>query len=164
MRQVLLILIVFSFFSCNNSSESNKVLLNRIEALENKLADAYKPGFGDFMGTLQNHHAKLWFAGENENWKLADFEIHEIEETMEDLMKYQADREESKMIEILNPAIESIEDAIEKKDLELFKRSYILLTNACNKCHQATGYEFNRVKVPEISNFSNQDFSTLEYK
>lgn len=164
MRQVLLILIVFSFFSCNNSSESNKVLLNRIEALENKLADAYKPGFGDFMGTLQNHHAKLWFAGENENWKLADFEIHEIEETMEDLMKYQADREESKMIEILNPAIESIEDAIEKKDPELFKRSYILLTNACNKCHQATGYEFNRVKVPEISNFSNQDFSTLEYK
>ncbi|MDX1279090.1 hypothetical protein [Oceanihabitans sediminis] len=139
-------------------------MLNRIEALENKLADAYKPGFGDFMGTLQNHHAKLWFAGENENWKLADFEIHEIEETMEDLMKYQADREESKMIEILNPAIESIEDAIEKKDLELFKRSYILLTNACNKCHQATGYEFNRVKVPEISNFSNQDFSTLEYK
>ncbi len=164
MRQVLLILIVFSFFSCNNSSESNKVLLNRIEALENKLADAYKPGFGDFMGTLQNHHAKLWFAGENENWKLADFEIHEIEETMEDLMNYQSDREESKMIEILNPAIESIEDAIEKKDPELFKRSYILLTNACNKCHQATGYEFNRVKVPEISNFSNQDFSTLEYK
>ncbi|MDX1774667.1 hypothetical protein [Oceanihabitans sediminis] len=139
-------------------------MLNRIEALENKLADAYKPGFGDFMGTLQNHHAKLWFAGENENWKLADFEIHEIEETMEDLMNYQSDREESKMIEILNPAIESIEDAIEKKDPELFKRSYILLTNACNKCHQATGYEFNRVKVPEISNFSNQDFSTLEYK
>jgi len=164
MRQVLLILIVFSFFSCNNSSESNKVLLNRIEALENKLADAYKPGFGDFMGTLQNHHAKLWFAGENENWKLADFEIHEIEETMEDLMNYQSDREESKMIEILNPAIEGIEDAIEQKDPELFKRSYISLTNACNKCHQATGYEFNRVKVPEISNFSNQDFSTLEYK
>ena len=35
------------------------------------------PGFEEFMSNIQAHHAKLWFAGQNHNWKLADFEIHE---------------------------------------------------------------------------------------
>jgi len=49
---------------------------------------SYKPGFGEFMGGIQVHHEKLWFAGTNQNWKLAGFEIHEIKESMDDIRKY----------------------------------------------------------------------------
>ncbi|MDX1270872.1 hypothetical protein [Bizionia paragorgiae] len=162
MRQLLLILLTLSLFSCNTENDNTKILQKRIDSLETKLADTYKPGFGDFMGTMQTHHSKLWFAGQNKNWDLADFEVHELEGTIENILKYQAGRKESQLIETLSPALDSIENAIDKKDYDAFEKSYRSLTIACNTCHKATGYEFNRVKIPEISTWSNQDFSPLQ--
>jgi hypothetical protein len=157
MKPILLIILTFGFFACNQHSD-NKVLQNRIDSLESKLAHSYKPGFGEFMSGIQAHHSKLWFAGQNENWRLADFEVHEIMEAMEDIRKFQTERKESRMIEMIEPALDSITNAIQQKNTTLFKTSYTLLTNTCNNCHRAADFEFNVVKIPETQPFSNQDF------
>jgi hypothetical protein len=157
MKHILLIIMAFSFFACNQQTD-NKVLQNRIDSLESKLAHSYKPGFGEFMSGIQAHHSKLWFAGQNENWRLADFEVHEIMEAMEDIRKFQTERKESRMIEMIDPALDSITNAIQQKNTTLFKTSYTLLTNTCNNCHRAADFEFNVVKIPETQPFSNQDF------
>lgn len=161
MKHLLLFGLSLSLLACNQQADNTKDLEERINNLESKLADAYKPGFGDFMGSIQTHHAKLWFAGQNENWDLADFEIHELEEAIEDIQKYQAGRKESEMIGMLNAPLENIEKAIDEMDSEAFKRNFISLTNTCNKCHIAVGFEFNVVKLPETSPFSNQDFRPI---
>ncbi len=129
-----------------------------MDSLESKLADTYKPGFGEFMSSIQAHHAKLWFAGQNENWQLCDFEIHEIMENIEDIKKYETDRKESQLIDMINPAIDTLNAAIQRKDPVLFKNSFVLLTNTCNNCHKAVQFGFNVVKIPETQTFSNQDF------
>lgn len=157
MRQILLILLSFGFFSCDQHSNNN-VSQNRIDSLESKLSQTYKPGFGEFMSSIQAHHSKLWFAGQNENWKLADFEVHEIMEIFEDIQKYQTGRKESQMISMINPAIDSVSNAIKRKNTTQFKSSYSLLTNICNDCHSATNFEFIVVKIPDSQPFSNQDF------
>lgn len=158
MRQLLLVTSLFGLFACNQQTESTKVLQNRIDGLEKKLADTYKPGFGEFMSGIQAHHSKLWFAGQNENWKLADFEVHEIMEAIEDIQKFQTERKESQMIGMINPALDSINNAIQQKNPTLFKSRYTLLTNSCNNCHHAANFEFNVVKIPDSQSFSNQDF------
>lgn len=158
MRQIYLIIITFGLFACNQQRDNTKVLQNRIDSLEQKLADTYKPGFGEFMSGIQAHHSKLWFAGQNENWKLADFEVHEIMEAIEDIQKFQTERKESQMIGMINPALDSINNAIQQKNSTLFKSSYILLTNTCNNCHRSANFEFNVVKIPDTQPFSNQDF------
>lgn len=109
MRQILLILLAFGLFTCNQQTDNTKILQSRIDSLEIKLANTYKPGFGDFMGTIQAHHSKLWFAGQNENWELADFEVHEIMEAFEAIQKFQAEREESQLIGMINPALDSVD-------------------------------------------------------
>src|SRR5690554_6636417 len=101
MKQLLLITLTFGLFACNQQTDNTKELEERIERLEEKLADSYKPGFGDFMRSIQGHHSKLWFAGKNENWELADFEVHELMETIEDIMEYQAGRKETEMIKMI---------------------------------------------------------------
>ncbi len=88
MRKIFLILLTLGLFACNHQKDNTKILQNRIDSLEIKLANTYKPGLGDFMGSIQTHHAKLWFAGQNKNWKLADFEVHELEEAIEDIQKF----------------------------------------------------------------------------
>lgn len=157
MRHILLIILTLVFFACNQQTD-NKVLQSRIDSLESKLADTYKPGFGEFMSGIQTHHSKLWFAGQNENWKLADFEVHEIMEAIEDIQKFQTERKESQMIGMINPALDSINNAIQQKNPALFKSSYTLLTYTCNNCHRAADFEFNVVKIPDTQPFSNQDF------
>ncbi len=98
------------------------------------------------------------FAGQNENWKQADFEVHEIIEAIEDIEKYQTERKKSQMIGMINPALDSVNIAIEQKNSELFKSGFALLTNTCNNCHRVVNFEFNVVKIPDMQPFSNQDF------
>ena len=141
---------------CNNSE--NKNLQSRIDSLEKKLNDTYKPGFGEFMSNIQIHHAKLWFAGSNENWALADFEIHEISETVDAIEKYEPEREESKSVPMIKPALDSVLTAIQHKNLAQFKNNYVLLTNTCNNCHKAVNFSFNEVRIPDSPPFSNQTF------
>lgn len=158
MKKIIPILFVVALISCNKQSDQIQALQKRVDSLEKKVAESYKPSFGEFMSGIQVHHNKLWFAGQNENWKLADFEIHEIMEAIVNIKKYQKDRKESEMIDMLNPALDNLDIAIEKQDPKLFKNIFISLTNTCNTCHRKTEFEFNVVKIPDQPPFSNQDF------
>jgi hypothetical protein len=158
MKYFLTTMLALVLFACKQPPANSLVLLNRIDSLETTLANTYKPGFGEFMSNIQSHHLKLWFAGQNQNWKLADFEVHEIMETVDDIQKYQSARKESKLIGMIIPVLDSMNMAILQKNTPLFKSTYITLTNTCNKCHHATNFEFNVVKTPGNQPFSNQDF------
>lgn len=150
--------VVCLMISCKQPDESTAVLQSRIDSLEKKLANTYKPGFGEFMSSIQVHHAKLWFAGKDQNWQLADFEMHEIGEAIDAIQQYQTEREESKKVGMLKPSLDAVKDAIDKKDPVLFNSSYLLLTSSCNNCHKAVDFGFNVVKVPDTPPFSNQAF------
>jgi hypothetical protein len=158
MKKIFFVLPMLFLGACSDNSDRISELQNKIDSLQIKLSDPYKPGFGEFMSNIQVHHAKLWFAGINQNWELADFEIHEIKESLEDIQKYQSEREEAKAIPIIYPPLDSIQTSIDKKNLNSFKSSFATLTNTCNSCHKAVKFEFNKVKIPDSPPFSNQEF------
>src|SRR6185369_12185424 len=103
----------------------------QIDSLQSQIDNAYKPGLGEFMSSIQVHHEKLWFAGTAQNWQLADFEIHEIMEAVDDIKTYTSDRPETKSIDMLQPAIDSLNKAIGEKNVAVFRQSFIFLTNTC---------------------------------
>ncbi|HWR33528.1 MAG TPA: hypothetical protein VN451_08385 [Chitinophagaceae bacterium] len=157
--KLTIILLIFLFLTaCNQRTGDIKKLQSKIDSLQKELAEIYKPGFGELMSGVQTHHAKLWFAGINENWPLADFEVHEIKESLEDVQKYCSDRPETKAISMMNPAIDSITNAITEKNTVLFRNNFLLLTNTCNNCHKETGQGFNIVTIPSAPPVVNQDF------
>jgi hypothetical protein len=144
--------------SCNHAGSGTTSLQTQIDSLQRKLDKTYKPGLGEFMSGIQVHHAKLWFAGEAGNWALADFEIKEIQEAIEDIQVYCADRPEVASIPMINPALDSMTRSIGAKDVLRFKNSYNLLTNSCNSCHQVTRHAFNVIQTPAVPPFTNQAF------
>ncbi|PZF71630.1 hypothetical protein [Taibaiella soli] len=152
--------ILLLFTACNSGTDRQEQLQTRIDSLQQQLDNSYKPGLGEFMSGIQVHHAKLWFAGTNNNWKLADFEINEIEESLEAAQKYCADRPEVKSIQMISPAMDSVKNAVGQQNALLFKSSYILLTNTCNNCHRATQHEFNVITIPSAPPFTNQSFQS----
>lgn len=157
MKVVVFSLLLSALVSCNSNS-NNKELESRIDSLEQNLSNSYKPGLGEFMFNIQVHHAKLWFAGQNQNWKLADFEVHEIMEAIDDIKAFNTDRPEVKSLVMINAPLDSVNAAIQQKNAAAFKSGFILLTNTCNNCHQATDHGFNVIKIPDNPPVSNQTF------
>jgi hypothetical protein len=158
MKLTFTFFIVILLWSCNSSTPSRKLLQNKIDSLENELHHAYKPGLGEMMSNIQVHHGKLWFAGLHQNWQLADFEVHEIIETFDEIEHFQTDRKETKLIKMIRPALDSINQSIQQKNAVQFKKDFVLLTNTCNSCHHAVDFGFNVVKTPTSVPFSNQEF------
>ena len=158
MKRFLYILLTTFIFACNQPTAKFDALQKRVDSLDEKTNNFYTPGFGEFMSSIQAHHVKLWFAGQNQNWKLADFEVHEIMEALDDIKQFEKARKESESIDLLNPALDSINKSIQQKDLAQFKNSFTLLTNTCNNCHKAVDFEFIQIKIPESSPFPNQNF------
>jgi len=154
----ILIPLVLHLVACNPQSQQASQTQSKIDSLQSQLDKAYKPGLGEFMTGIQLHHAKLWFAGQNQNWPLADFEIHEIQESLDDIDEFCKDRPEVKSIGMLRPAIDSVTNSIQQKNLQLFEKSFSLLTTTCNNCHKATDHGFNVVTIPTSPPVSNQDF------
>lgn len=125
-------------------------------------AKPYEPGLVEFMMHVQNHHAKLWFAGNARNWDLADYQVDELKELLEDIAKRIPVYKEvpvGKMIEAIAMApIGDVETAIKARDGKAFASAFDKLTAACNSCHEASNRGFIIVQRPATSPFPNQSF------
>ncbi len=159
MKNILLFLLMFLIATCNQQERNSHLLQAEIDSLRHQLADTYTPGLGEFMSGIQGHHAKLWFAGTNQNWELADFEIKEIQEAVEDIQKFNMDRPEVKSIGMIIPAIDSLNTAIKQQNTGLFESGFHFLTNTCNACHRTTDHGFNVIIIPASPPVSNQRFA-----
>ena len=130
--------------------------------------EAYVPGLGEMMSLQQMRHVKLWFAGQAENWELAAYELDEIGEGFDDIVKFHPTHKDSPVAprdavpRIMTEPIKEVRAAVDKKDSRAFVESYDALTAACNNCHQATNFRFNTVQRPATNPYPNQLFSPAQ--
>lgn len=125
----------------------------------------YSPGLGEIMTLQQMRHTKLWLAGAAKNWDLASYEIDELGEGFDDVLKYHPTHEGSPLAPkdaipriILEPLAE-LRTVIERKDADAFGPAFDKVTEACNSCHQATNFGFNVVQRPANNPYPNQVFT-----
>jgi len=162
MKYLMVLTTLFFLAACSQQGNNTQQLQVQIDSLQHKLDNSYKPGFGEFMSSVQVHHNKLWFAGTNNNWKLADFEITEIKESLDDIKAYCTDRPETNSIGMIDQPLQNVSNAIQQKNSTEFKSSYMILTSTCNSCHQATQHGFNIITVPTTPPYSNQSFKPAQ--
>ena len=126
-------------------------------------AKPYEPGLIEFMAHVQSHHAKIWLAGNARNWDLADYQVDELKELLEDVAKRvpkYRDVPVGQMIESTTMApIGEIEAAIKARDSKAFATAFDKLTAACNDCHEAADRGFIVIQRPATSAFPNQSFA-----
>ncbi|MGA9333447.1 MAG: hypothetical protein WBV39_04140 [Rudaea sp.] len=137
-----------------------------IAALKKQLAElqksAYHPELGHQMLEIQIRHARLWFAGQAQNWILAAFELQELKETFEAIVEQNPDDaifQPQRLADIL-PAmtkapIRHLRDAIDHANRAEFDKAYDGLSAACTGCHRVAGNTFlviQRPKTPLLDN------------
>ncbi len=128
-------------------------LTARIAQLEKQ---QHAPELGQQMLELQIRHDRLWWAGQAGNWNLAYFMVGElgeslrgIEETNGDAPELQPEKLSEVMPAMMNPAIRTVQNALEKKDKAQFAKAYDQLSAACTACHQTVGFEFLHIQRPK---------------
>jgi hypothetical protein len=125
--------------------------------------EPYRPGLGEFMTATQLRHAKLWFAGKQNNWDLAAYEIDEIKEGLEDAARLFPTFDGIPVAEmiktIIDPRIEELEKAVRAKSSTKFTVAFDELTSGCNSCHAGASKPFIRIQRPIAPPLTNQNFA-----
>jgi len=130
-----------------------------IAALKKEIAELKKSGYhselGEQMLTLQIRHARLWSAGQAQNWTLAAFELQEIKEAFDAVVEQNADHaifQPQRLADIL-PAmtkapILALRDAIDHGSKAEFEKTFDGLSAACTGCHKVAGTDFLVIQRP----------------
>ena len=120
--------------------------------------DHYVPRLNTLMMVTQLGHFKLWYAGAVQNWPLANYELAQIRANIVDARKLYPDNSKSDM-SMMTPPADELDEAIKAKDSAKFVKAYSKLTDACNSCHEATGFGFIKIRDPRLSPIETSPFS-----
>lgn len=147
-------------FGCSPSSAPSGQAANAETA-------AYVPGLGEIMTLQQMRYTKLWLAGQASNWDLAAYEIKELQEGFDDVVAFRPTHEDAPGAPrdavphmVLEP-LEELAAAVDRHDADAFPAAYDALTDACNNCHVAMEFGFNRVRRPATNPYPNQVFAPV---
>jgi len=154
-----LILLVLTMASCNDRTTVTQTLQKRLDSMQQELKHSYTPGVGELMFSIQVHHAKLWFAGKNGNWELADYDQSLIRSAFQKIRRYHADNPAAAAASMIDIPMDSISSAITRRDGNAFQHSFEYLTTTCNNCHAVTKHAFNLITIPTAAPIGNQSFS-----
>jgi hypothetical protein len=112
--------------------------------------------------TVQPRHIKLALAGREKNWAYAAYELHQLEESFDRVLRYWPQWRKNPIADMMNATTKEpmtmLAQAIKNVDFVGFNKAYKQLTDSCNACHQATNVGVNVIIVPDTSTFPNQDF------
>jgi len=111
----------------------------------------------DIMGKIQLRHAKLWYAIQQRNWDLLDYEAKRLRDSFGNAVVYYRNIPVDYISAAAMPLVE-LETAAKTKDTSNLERDFMAFTAACNACHQAGGVGFIEIKLPGGSLFGNQEF------
>lgn len=139
------------------------VLALPFPAAQSQPKEPFTPGLGEIMTLQQMRHLKLWHAGQAGNWPLADYELDELKEGFEDIVKYHPTHDDAPTGTLATAVIEgevaALNKAIGAKDRKQFAAGFDKLTAACNACHQSTKHAFIVVQRPTGNPYTNQAFA-----
>jgi hypothetical protein len=132
-----------------------------------ELEARFTPGLHSMMVELATRHASVWFAGDAQNWELADYMAHELAEVAEHIGEAHPEYDDipvaTLMAQMTLPAVEELEAAVDARDHGAFVAAYDRLTTSCNACHEASDRAAIVVQRPTAPPLTNVRYAPPGY-
>lgn len=104
-------------------------------------------GFDMVMFETGYRYQELYWAGQDQNWEYADYQLEKIRKTIKNGLIRRPKRAQSAE-QFMNEVIPKMEVALDSKDTTLFNSSFIMLTKGCLNCHTKENVPHFTVKKP----------------
>ncbi|MCC5942256.1 MAG: hypothetical protein JJU37_12010 [Balneolaceae bacterium] len=105
-------------------------------------------GFDMAMVETGYRHVELFWAGQDENWDYAKYQVEKLQLAIERGLERRPARAASAE-QYIQLALPAMEEAIEERDVETFNREFEVFTQSCNACHHAEQVPHFNVQIPE---------------
>src|SRR5215469_10279180 len=90
--------------------------------------ETYASGLGEIMSLQQMRHLKLWFAAAAKNWPLADYELDELKEGFDDIVKFFPTKDDMPIGQMAGstavPVLPELKSAIDARDGKKFAAAF----------------------------------------
>lgn len=103
-------------------------------------------GFDVAMVETGYRYGELYWAGQDENWAYATYQVEKIRTAVSNGVERRPKRARSALA--LEVALVNVEEAIERRDAPLFLTRFNALTSTCNTCHEQERVPFIHVRPP----------------
>jgi hypothetical protein len=157
-----LVLFMILFSSCQNSEsgsaqEDRGILTEPIGSqdwltgdLKEKLETItdHLRGFDMAMAETGYRHVELYWAGQDENWEYARYQVEKLQLAIERGLERRPARAESAE-QYLGQALPAMKEAVEERDPDIFNQQFEVLTQSCNSCHHSEEVPHFNVQTPE---------------
>jgi hypothetical protein len=123
----------------------------------------FDAGIGDLMNMIvQPHHIKLWLAGKEANWPLAEYEAKEVRSALANVAKARPNFRNQPVAQLVEhftgAPFQALDAAIKDHDAAKFADAYAGLNAGCNGCHTALNQAQVVIRLPDASFYPDQDF------
>lgn len=152
MKKSILFILVAFLTSCGkseqNHAEGNWLKGSKQEQIEIK--ERQFGGFGKTMIEVGYRYNELYWAGQNENWEYAKYQLEDLEEAMEKGFERRPNREKNAK-NFMTVSIPDLMRAIEEKSKPEFEQSFENLRISCNSCHKMEEMPSFKVETPKVN-------------
>lgn len=148
MKFSIYVMIAILFFSCNE--KGSKAQGEWIKGTDNeqiKTIEKQFRGFDNAMVETGYRYQELYWAGQDENWEYANYQLEKIKIAIENGLERRPKRVKSAE-HFLNFVLPEMKKSLESKDTVIFNKEYKTLTINCNSCHAMEKVPFFNVQTP----------------
>jgi len=153
MKLIKYILPILIFLSCkNNQQEPKGEWISGTKEEQLKTIEKHFRGFDMAMIEVDYRYQELYWAGKDNNWDYANYQLDKIKLTIENALQRRPKKGNSAEIFLQN-VLPEMKKSLESKDTAIVIKTFEILTLNCNSCHVAEKVPFFTVKPP-IQRFS----------
>lgn len=149
MKWIIFTISLLVLYSCENKQEQNAqgewikgTEQEKLETIENQFR-----GFDMAMMETGYRYQELYWAGQDENWPYAQYQVDKIEKAINNGLERRPKRAASAQ-HFLNTVLPNMEKAIKSEDTVIFSQNYNTMTINCNSCHAMEKVPYFKVKIP----------------
>ena len=149
MRRSIIFIILLGLYACNKNGEENAQgeWIKGTETEKIKIVEKQFRGFDNAMAETDYRYQELYWAGKDQNWDYANYQITKIQLAIENGLVRRPKRAKSAEYFLIN-VIPAVKKSIESKDTAIFNQAFNSLMIHCNSCHAKEEVSSFTVKAP----------------
>ena len=145
-KYFIFFIVALQFSSCKDQDEQGDWIKGKDEA-QIKTVEKHFRGLDLAMMETGYRYQELFWAGQDQNWDYATYQLQKIKLAMELALQRRPARAKSAEI-FITETLPAMSQAVETRDTGIFNKQFNLLTSQCNKCHETEKVAFFNVRPP----------------
>jgi len=148
MKITVVIVLFTGIFSCSRNNPQGEWIVGSKEE-QVIITEKHFRGLDVAMLEIGHRYQELYWAGQDENWEYASYQLDKIKLTLANAIERRPLREESGDYFLKND-LPGMADAVSKMDSAVFNNAFRVFTISCNSCHAKEKVSYFNVQVPVI--------------